>query len=119
MITVEEYLKAQKIVDEFKKQQRKRYDWFKELEREVKEKGISKFAYVNKNTSVLETLISIRLLNALKANDERFFSGRWDMKIGELENISISQFLKCRGVGNGTLKELKEMCSYAGVSLKP
>jgi hypothetical protein len=41
------------------------------------------------------------------------------MKISELSKISISKYLKCRNAGKSTLKELKELCFYAGISLQP
>jgi hypothetical protein len=34
-----------------------------------------------------------------------------------MEGMSMRSFLKCRNVGKETLKELQELCFYAGVTL--
>lgn len=118
MVTYDEFKKAQEIVEKYMEQRLKRATYFKELKKEIEEKGVSKFTYVNKEMSINDTFTSIRLTNILRANSD-MQSGYWDMKIKDLENISMTQFLRYRGAGKEMLRELKELCSYAGVSLKP
>lgn len=116
MITYNEFQKALKIVNEYKTQLETH---FKEVEIEVSK--ISKFANINKEMNILDTDLSVRLINILKANDEKLgYVFNWEgIKIKELENLSMSKFLECRCAGKGALQELKELCFYAGVSLQP
>lgn len=115
MITYNEFQKALKIVNEYKTQLETH---FKEVAKEVN--SVGKFVNVNAEMKLYDTDCSVRLLNIIKANDDKFgIDCNWETKISELSKISMGKFLQCRCAGKGALQELKELCFYAGVSLQP
>lgn len=80
--------------------------------------GISKFSKYNSETLLYDTACSVRLLNILKANDDKLgITVNWETKLKDLNGVSMSNFLQCRGAGKKTLEELKELCFYSGVEL--
>lgn len=115
MITYDEFQKALNIVNEYKAQLEAH---FKEVSRYVN--SVGKFANVNAEMKLYDTDCSVRLLNIIKANEDKFgIDFNWEMKVSELSKISIGKFLQCRCAGKSSLQELKELCFYAGVSLQP
>jgi len=115
MITHDEFQKALKIVNEYKIQIE---NLSKEVSKEVN--SISKFANVNAKMKFGDVDISETLRNILNANDTKFgINLEFQTKISELSKISIRKFILCRNAGKIRLKELKELCFYAGISLQP
>ena len=116
MITNDEFNKALKIVNEYKTQVETH---LKEVSKQVK--SIDEFADVNAETKLFDTNCSVRLLNIIRANQNHLGLeiNYFYITIGELSKISIVKFLQCRGAGKSLLQELKKLCLYAGVSLKP
>ena len=114
MITHDEFQKALKIVNEYKKQLETH---FTEVTKQVS--SVGKFANVNAEMLFYDVDCSVRLLNILKTNDKYLgIDCSREMKISELCKISIGKFLQCRNAGKGVLQELKELCFYAEVSLQ-
>lgn len=114
-ITHQQFREALNIVNEYRTQIEKHYKFAK---KEIE--SISKFANVTKETKLYDTDISRRCLNILRLNGD--FLGinvNWNTKVKELSKLSMSQFLKCRIAGKKSLNELKELCFYADVKLKP
>ena len=111
--THEQYKDALKIVNDYKAQIEEHYNTVKrELE------SNSKFSNVTKKTKIVDTNISVRLYNILRANDDRLgINFDREKKVSNLSNLSMSKFLQCRYAGKGTLQELKELCFFADVEL--
>jgi len=112
-ITLEQYQEALKVVQEYKTQLQNHYN---QIISEVD--SVSKFADHDGETLIIDTNISVRLINILVGNLHHLVGiyGR-DAKIKDMEGMSMRSFLKCRNVGKETLKELQELCFYAGVTL--
>lgn len=111
---VNEHEESLRIVNEYKSQ-------IKEVKEEIS--YISRFSNANKEMYVFDFPLSVRLMNVLKSNGEDFvqysnISQYGDFKIKEFENLSERRFLMYRGAGHGLLKEIKQLCFCAGVSLK-
>jgi hypothetical protein len=115
MITYNEFQKALKIVNGYKTQLETH---LKEVTKEVNSIGIS--TNVNVEMNFRDSDCSVRLFNIIMSNRDKFgIDSNSEMKISELSKISISKYLKLRNAGKSTLKELKELCFYAGISLQP
>ncbi|HRH83603.1 MAG TPA: hypothetical protein PK210_05135 [Bacteroidia bacterium] len=114
MITHNEYLKALNIVMEYKTQLEAH------LKQVTKEANIiEKQSHANPESEFYD-VGSTRLVNIINYNREMLgLSLNSKTKISELSKISERKFLKCRNAGKGSLKELKELCFFAGVSLQP
>jgi hypothetical protein len=112
-ITHEEFQDALKIVQKYSEQIKNKHEYV------VKKcDEISDFAKCNRDTKLWDVPCSVRLLNALKGNDDRLgIDLDMNATIGDLEGISIDSFKKCRHVGAKSIQELKEICFYADVKL--
>ena len=85
-------------------------------------KGSSKFLNVSNETKLHNVDASVRLLNLLRAylyNEGFEMRGYFNIIVGDLSCISLSEFMKCRNTGKKTNEELQELCLMAGVELKP
>jgi hypothetical protein len=105
-ITKEEYLKALKIVNDYKAQTELHY---KDVVLQLN--SLSKFANVNKDMNLNDTDCSVELYNSLYSFDIN--------KVSDLSELSLSRFSWKKGVGRVRINELKELCFYAGITLKP
>ena len=115
MITRKEFERALKIVNKYSSQIELHY---KEVNDKVN--NVSKLANITKDSKLGDVDLSVRLINILRANEDKFnIDASWNMKLEELSNVSMSKFLECRVAGKKTLHELKEVCYYAGVDLLP
>jgi len=115
MITKKEFDKAMKTVNDYKLQLE---DQLKYINKELI--GLGKFAYVHAETKLYDTDCSVRLLNILKSDEDIIgISINFETKVADFSKVSLSDFKKCRRVGIATIKELKELCFFAGVNLKP
>ncbi len=115
MTKYSEFKKALKIVNDYKAQHENKY---KEVINTITHG--SKFAKVTKDMKVHDVDCSLRLLNSLYTYYYQVqIKFNHDTKISELSNISIKEFARQRNIGKLTVDELKEMCLYAKVSLKP
>lgn len=76
---------------------------------------IGKFAEVTSDTLFENVHMSARLFNLFKHS--KFFDTNTTVR--DLENLSIKQFLGWKNAGWRTLKELKEICFFAGIEMKP
>ncbi len=115
MITYEEFQKALKIVQGYKQQIGNHY---KTVSNEVE--SISKFIDVSPETEIVDTQLSIRTKNLLlgQYREDLGLVNGW-AKIKDLEVISIKKMRGYRGFGSRSINEIKELCYYAGVKLKP
>lgn len=88
------------------------------MQKNNKIENISKFANITKGASLCDTNISTRLFNILATNKVKlginYYRG---IKVEELPEFSISNFLQCHNAGEESLKELKEFCFYTGIKL--
>jgi len=115
-ITYEQFQGALKVVNEYKTQLEEHY---KAAKKQIED--IPKFANVTKETLIIDTNISVRLLNILRSNGDKL-NIEWlntNSTIKELEGLSMTKFLQCRIAGKKSLQELKELCFYAGIKLLP
>ena len=114
MITKEQFLEALEIVNNYRIQLEKHY-------KEVND--VSKFFYTKPTDLIIDVGLSVRLLNILYPLycSSRGFS-REDfhkVKVSDLGHTSISELNNLKNFGKNTLLEIKELCYYAGVNLKP
>ena len=111
MTTYREFQKALKIVNDYKNQIDKHH---KEVEKQYKE--INRFAGITRETIIMDIRhIEVRTLNCLVSAGYL----NWETKVKDFENIRISELLIIRNFGNKSLKDIKEICFYAGVKLLP
>jgi hypothetical protein len=123
MITYHEFKKALNVVNKYIKQ----HEIDLESLSPVNDKTVNpepenhaEFAHVHAEMRVCDTNCTPRLYNTLRFSSQRFgIDWNREIKMKDLSNISVSEFLKCRNVGVNTVEELKEMCFHAGVTLQP
>jgi len=111
IITYCEFLEALSTIRKFKKQVPHHY---KEMEEEVN--AISKFVYIDKNTKICQLPLSTRALNVLKTVDSI------DLLEGttqDLARISLKELLLTKNAGRRTVDEIKELCLFANLRMKP
>lgn len=111
MITYYEFLEALSTIRKFKKQVPLLY---KEMEEEVN--LISKFANVDKNTKICQLPLSTRALNVLKAMDHIDI---WEGTTQDLAKLSMKKLLGSKNAGRRTVDEIKELCLFANLPMKP
>jgi len=110
-ISEHKFISALNIIKKYKEQ------YLLEKEKEFKENHPEiKFLDITPDTNIRDCDISIRLLNGLMSMDwpnAKYF------KIKDIAAISKSEFLRRRHIGLESIKELEELCFYAGVEMKP
>src|SRR5690606_28966717 len=110
-VTYQECLEALEIVKKFKKQ-------ISDLHTDVEDKvgAISKFINVDKETKLYRLPLSNRTINILKKmNQIDFLEGT----IEELANISLKELSRTKDAGRKTIDEIKELCLFANLDMKP
>jgi len=110
-IGYKEFVKALEIVRKYQEQ-------VKEHHIQVTEKldSISVYATVSRDTDIKNSKLSKRTLRIMHEN------GMVDIhkgKVGDLEPLSLKEIGRCRGLGIKGMYELKELCLYTGVAIKP
>jgi len=111
MISYFEFLEALSTIRKFKKQVPSLY---KEMEEEVN--AISKFVYFDKNTKISQLPLSTRALKVLKSMDHI------DLEEGrtqDLAGLSLKELLSTKNAGRRTVDEIKELCLFANLKMKP
>lgn len=112
-ITTEQVANALQILKDYEKQIKEELKIYKkELD------SLPKFIKVTKETSVFDLDCSVRLKNILKSQSD-VLGINYDFCVGDLSNVSESKFKGVSGVGSKYIDELKEICLYANVTLKP
>lgn len=112
-ITNEQVVNALQILKDYEKQIKEELKIYK---KEIN--NLPKFIEVTKETSVYDLDCSVRLRNILKAHSD-ILGINYDFCVGELSNVSESKFKSLSGVGSKYINELKEICLYANIILKP
>lgn len=107
MISYDEFLKALQIINEYKLQVETDYI---RLHNHCKSKQIF-FNVPTKESHIYECDISVRTVNALRANNFE--------KIGDFENYKISDLFKLKGITKRTIDEIKELCYLSGFMINP
>lgn len=110
MITREEFLKAVEVIRQYKAQLQEQM-----LEVQNVEDELPPNVNITRDTLIEDANMTVRLFNILHWN---FYRKRENKTIGELENLSVSEFLSFRNSGRKTLQQLQELCAYAGIQLK-
>lgn len=111
-ITYSQYQDALKIINEYKRQLEEKLKLVK-----IEIEGISKPINYSKD-ALLYDVCSSRLLNTLHANDDKLgITFNSEIKLKDLNGLSINKFSRCRVVGKKTIQELRELCFYSGVEL--
>lgn len=110
-ISYKEFVKALETVRAYQGQVAEHY-------KEVTEKldSISVYATVSRETNIKNSKLSPRTLGTLSEN------GIVDLnngKVSDLESRSLKEMGCCRGLGMKGMNEIKELCLYTGVSIKP
>jgi DNA-directed RNA polymerase alpha subunit len=121
MITKDEFLKALEIVNNYKIQVSEQ---FEEMKKDLDKKEFSHLA-ITKNTPINKTDLSVRALNALKANSDRYESLknlRWDwnkceITVGHFEVLKKSDLYGFRNIGKKSIDEIERMLFEAGIVL--
>ena len=119
MITKEEFLKALEVVNNYKIQVSEQ---FEEMKKDLDKKDFSHLV-ITKDTPIRDAGLSVRALNALKANCH--WEGlpwkelpRGDYgSVGDYEWLSKSQIRRFRNVGKKTIDEIERMFFQAGITL--
>src|SRR5680860_186328 len=110
-ISYKEFVKALEIVRKYQEQ-------VKEHHIQVTEKldSISVYATVSRDTDIKNSKLSKRSLRIICENDMvDIHKG----KVGDLEPLSLKAIGRCRGLGIKGMNELRELCLYTGVAIKP
>ena len=110
-ISYKEFVKALEIVRKYQGQIKKHYT-------EVSEKldTISIYATISRDTDIQESKLSKRTLRVLHEND---IVDIHNGKVSNLEPLSLRDIGRCRGLGIKGMNELKELCLFTGVAIKP
>lgn len=115
MITYKQFQKALNTVKKYQAQEEARVN---KINTEVS----SALKFLNLDTILYDTNISVRLLNILQSSSAEQHLGiriNGSTKIKEFSKISISKFMKIRNSGKKSLKELQEFCTNSGITLLP
>jgi hypothetical protein len=112
MISRLKFLSALKIVNDYKKQLK---DELESINNNTAE--IPNSIFINKDTSIQDINISIRLLNVLINNRDKLeIPGlSKDSPASALSNISYSKLLECKNIGDKTAKEFKEILKFLDI----
>ena len=121
MITKEEFLKALEVVNNYKIQVTTQ---FEEMKKDLDKKSFSHLS-ITKETPINDADLSIRALNALRANSDKFESIkelRWDWKkcevtVGHFEGLKKSDLYGFRNIGKKSIDEIERMFFEAGIVL--
>lgn len=115
MITYGEFKSALAIVNEYKLQVDSH---LKSITKDIGCTEISE-SCIN-DVTIGHSGCSVRLQNAIKHYGiDNDLDIDYRSRCIELSKVSLTEFAKTRGVGRKTLLELKELCIYNGVYLKP
>jgi len=110
-ISYRELVEALEIVREYQEQIKKHHT-------EVTEKldSISVYATVSRDIDIKNSKLSKRTLRVMHEND---LIDIHKGKVGDLEPLSLKEIGQYRGPGIKGMNELKELCLYTGVAIKP
>jgi hypothetical protein len=110
-ISYKEFVKALEIVRKYQEQIKKHH-----IEVTEKLDSISVYATVSRDTDIKNSKLSKRTLRVMHENDiVDIYKG----KVGDLEPLSLKEIGRFRGLGIRGMNELKELCLYTGVAIKP
>lgn len=113
MITHEEFEEAVKVIEGYKNQL---FNNYKSVSDRV---DILKSQCINdKSTKLLDTDIGVRMLNLLRKVSDTYGFDFYSMTISDLSLIPFNSFINTYGFGKKAIKELNELCHFAGVTLK-
>lgn len=110
-ISYREFVKALEIVRKYQEQIQKHH-----IEVTEKLDSISVFATVSRDTDIRNSKLSKRTLRIMHEND---IVDIHNGKVGDLEPLSLKEIGQFRGLGIKGMNELKELCLYTGVAIKP
>jgi|SRR5680860_581929 len=110
-ISYKEFVNALEIVQKYHGQIKKHHS-------EVSEKldSISVYASVSRDTKMENSKLSKRTLRIMHEND---IVDMYKGKVGDMEPLSLKGIGRCKGLGIRGMNELKELCLYTGVAIKP
>lgn len=119
MITKEEFLKALEIVNNYKIQVSEQ---FEEMKKDLDKKSFSHLS-ITKDTPINNAGLSVRALNCLRSNLDRFDSLkdlRWDwnnceVTIGHFEDLKKSDLCGLRNIGKKSIDEIERMFFEVGI----
>jgi hypothetical protein len=118
IVSYEQYCEAVEVIKQYKLQLET--DLYK-VTKEVND--IEKFANGNSEKTFFQNPFSMRLYNGIQQyfDIELNLQLSWNgvFPISQLSKISLKKFAKCRHVGKSTIKELKDFCFDAGITLQP
>ncbi len=110
-ISYKEFVEALETVRKYRRQ-------IKEHHKDITERldSISVFATVSRDTHIKDSKLSTRTLRTLHEYDiVNIHRG----KVGDLEPLSLKEIGRCKGLGIKGMNELKELCPYTGVAIRP
>lgn len=107
MITYQEFKAALVVVSQYKVQ----------LEEQLKAANKEmRYANVTKESVVSSTNLPVRAYNILKNNHEALGLPA-DIVVNDLSKLSAKLFLSCNNSGKKSLKDIQELCLFAGVTM--
>ena len=111
-ITHQEFLDAIRIVKQYKKLIDDRVS---SIMTEINNESILD---ITKDTNLFESNLSVRLINQICSyyNHKEAVINQ-SSTIGDIDGISIHEFLKLRGVGSKSIQELQNVALYTGINL--
>jgi len=115
-ISHQEFLVAKEIILNYLLQLNKKYDEAQNTLNKLGDVGRT-----SKDSLLKNAPMSATLYNRLRYNCDWLKMGEnWhQITVNDLSKVSETDFLKVRNVGKKTLAELKELCFWVGISLKP
>lgn len=119
-ISKQEYKDAVRVMLEYKQQIESD---LKDVDNDILK--VSPFAFATPDDELIKTNLRVRELNILNSvfhrkNNEAYnpYSCKMTHTVGDLANITEYDILVTRNSGRKTLEIIRELCSYAGVTMK-
>jgi DNA-directed RNA polymerase alpha subunit len=108
-VTYEEFKNAVQIIKLYEQQIKSDYNFI------ISEIPVIKHNNVNKETRIIDTELSSRAINCIaKGIPDKY---NYEITIEDVSNLSVTDLKKISGAGDKTIKEIKELCNYAGLDL--
>jgi hypothetical protein len=117
IITHQEYRDALKLLYEYERQLKSRFEWVNDMNRK---NGIRDKVHCSKSNFIREGYLPVGIQNIIQANYSKLgLSSQRDAKMEELSSVSLSELMECRGFGHKMALDLVSHCDRIGVELKP
>lgn len=113
-IKYDQFVRALNIISAYRQQIREELDEVEKMIIDAKVPEIKR-----RDELLYDCDISVRLHNLLHVYCDDLGMAYSQLRISDLENVSLKSLKLRRGFGNSSLDELSKLCNYANVKLKP